>query len=421
MPVRCSLLLGVIISGQLLVPGSLSPSGSAAAITRAELRLGWLRLDGGRIAELRLGEPHARPDIGGEDFLITPGFTDIHLHLPQFDCIGQGGLTLLDWLHRVVFPAEARWADADYAGQMAEKVARQLIGFGTTRVAAYATVHHAAAQNAIDALGAAGLKGHVGQVLMERNAPAELCRPGAQLISEAAALRSSRAIQPSVNPRFAVSCGIELLAASAQLANSTGRIIQTHYAEMLAECAMVRELFGGKSYTQVYREAGLLTRHTILAHAVYTSDADRHAIRDAGTMIAHCPTANSFLRSGRMDWPALEAIDAAVGLGSDVAGGPERSMVRVARASLENRAELGRATSAADSSRLWAQITWLNAALLGDGLGSILAQHASPEVLVIRPDIRWRDLPDPLGALLWAWDDRWIRTVLIDGAPAYQA
>ncbi|MGH7132205.1 MAG: amidohydrolase family protein [Phycisphaerales bacterium] len=411
----------MIISGQLLVPGSPSLSGSGAGIARAELRPGWLRLEAGKIAEMHLGEPRARPDLGGEDCLITPGFTDIHLHLPQFDCIGQGGLTLLDWLHRVVFPAEARWADADYAGQMATTIARQLIGFGTTRVAAYATVHHAAAQKAIDALGAAGLKGHVGQVLMERNAPDELCRPGPQLIAEAAALRPAGGIQPSVNPRFAVSCGMELLAASAQLAKSTGRLIQTHYAEMLAECALVRELFDGRSYTEVYREAGLLTRRTILAHAVYTSDADRRALRDAGAMIAHCPTANNFLRSGRMDWPALEAIDAAVGLGTDVAGGPERSMVRVARAALENRAELGRAIGVADTARVWAQITWLNAALLGDGLGSVLARGASPEVLVIRPDIRWRDLPDPLGALLWAWDDRWIRTVLIDGAPVHQA
>ncbi len=103
------------------------------------------------------GEVHPSPDFGGPTHLITPGFVDTHVHLPQFDSIGVDGLELLEWLERVIFPAEARWADADFAGAMAARVAKELLSFGTTSVAAYATSHHEGTRAAMEALAAAGM------------------------------------------------------------------------------------------------------------------------------------------------------------------------------------------------------------------------------------------------------------------------
>lgn len=378
---------------------------------------GTVTITDGRISGVVEGEPGAVPDLGGEGCLIAPGFVDTHVHLPQFDSIGVAGLELLDWLDRVIFPAEARWADADFAGQMAGRVARELLSFGTTAVAAYATVHHRAAVAAMEALAGAGLKGVVGQVLMDRNAPPELIRPAEQLLREAAALTPMGTIAPAVTPRFAVSCSDELLRGAGTLAAATGSFIQTHLAETRRELATIAQLFGGLAYTEVYRRAGLLSGRCLLGHGIHLDGSDHAAITGAGATIAHCPTANRFLAAGTMDRSAALSRGVAVSLGSDVAGGPDRSMVRVARAMAEAAAALGQTPIPA--AECWWQITAGNAgALRLSGTGTI-ATGAAADLVIARPTLGpggvGRASAGTLSAVLYGWDDRWIERTLVDG------
>lgn len=399
----------MIIAGQLLLPQDHD------RVRPVRLAAGAVRVEGGRIARVwadQAADPAPVADLGGDDWLIAPAFTDPHLHLPQFDSIGATGLTLLDWLERVIFPAEERWADAEFATGMAERVARQLLAHGTVRVSAYATVHHASAQCALDVLGDAGLEGYVGQVLMDCHAPSGLLRPWRDQVADAGRLRGAARVRPIVTPRFAVSCTMELMQAAARLAEQSGQRVQTHLAETLDECALIRSLFGA-GYTEVYRRAGLLRPGALLAHGIHLDDADRRAIRDAGAIVAHCPTANEFLRSGAMDLAAHEVADVQIALGSDVAGGPDRSMVRVARSMLETahaRGHLG-----LSAARAWWQITAGNAAALGFAHAGRLEANAEASLVVIRPDLPWRTALDPLSNLLYAWDDRWLRHVMIAG------
>lgn len=399
----------VTIGGRLVLPDE----GSGI-----RLAPGVIRLRGPRIGAVEEDADPATADFGGPDCLVSPGFIDAHVHLPQFDSIGAEGLELLDWLDRVIFPAEARWADADFAGQMAGRVARQLLSFGTTAVAAYGTVHHEGTQAAIDAIAEAGLSGYVGQVLMDRGAPPELVRPAKHLIDEAARLRGCGAVSPAVTPRFAISCSDELLRGAGDLAAKTGQFIQTHLAETVPECREVARLFDGLRYTEVYERAGLLTRRSILGHGIQLDDDDRARLARAGATIAHCPTANRFLRAGSMDLARHRAAGLPLAIGSDVAGGPDRSMVRVARAMLETARSLGNADLS--SAEVWAMITRGNAGRLGlaDRTGSIQPGRAA-DVLLIRPNLAWVSGPDPLGAVLWGWDDRWVERVWAGGEIVY--
>ena len=44
------------------------------------------------------------------DKLIIPGFTDLHVHAPQYQIRGTGmDLTLMDWLSQTVYPEEIRY------------------------------------------------------------------------------------------------------------------------------------------------------------------------------------------------------------------------------------------------------------------------------------------------------------------------
>lgn len=400
----------MILGGTLMLPGT----GSAVRLAR-----GTVEVKGSKIVAVCETDEWGTLDLGGEGCLICPGFIDTHLHLPQFDSIGIDGLELLEWLDRVIFPAEVRWEDPDYAGAMTGRVLDQLAAFGTTSFAAYATVHHEATKRALEVIAGRGLRAMVGQVLMDRHAPAELVRPARQLITEAAALVPSGRVEVAVTPRFAVSCTPELLAACGDLAQKTGWAVQTHLAETRPECRLIDELFDGTAYTAVYEQAGLLGPRSLLAHGIWLSEHERSLLAKTQSIIAHCPTANLFLEAGSHDRALLRQSGVRVSLGSDVAGGPDRSMVRVGRAMIETAKNRGAPPPL--PAEAWWQITQGNAEILGwKEVGSLYA-GTEADLLVIRPTAGWTDSPDPLGALLYGWDDRWLVKTLVDGQVVYAA
>jgi len=98
----------------------------------------------------------------------------------------------------------------------------------------------------------------------------------------------------------------------------------------------VRHLFAqAADYTDVYAQYGLLGPKTVLGHCIHLSDREREAIAAAGAGVAHCPTANLFLRSGILPLDKFRAAGIHIGLGSDVAAGPELNLWRVMRGAME--------------------------------------------------------------------------------------
>ncbi|MCL4222673.1 MAG: amidohydrolase family protein [Phycisphaerales bacterium] len=397
----------MLIAGLLFQPDS-KPRG---------LVPGWLLVQAATILDVGTGPPPARPDLGGDDCCIFPGFIDAHVHLPQFDSIGVAGLELLDWLEKVIFPAESRWEDPAFAADMAERATDELISFGTTAFAAYGTVHSESVRQAMTQVASRHVRALFGPSLMDRNAPPNLCYLADDQIEALSRFTTLDRVEPAVTPRFAVACSPDLMTQAAQLARARGWAIQTHLAETHAELALVSSLFAGRPYTQVYEDCGLLTPRTILAHGIHLDDAQRALLHQRGCTLAHCPTANRFLHAGAMDRAATLAGGVRLALGSDVAGGPDRSMVRVARAMIETAWSLGHeAPSARDCFHL---ITRGNAEALGWSNCGRLAPSFEADLVVIRPTITLDKHPDPLGALLHGWDDRWIQQTVVAGVVEY--
>jgi guanine deaminase len=396
----------MIIQGRLLLDPSATPEP------------GWICVEGDRITRVEAGDPPAKPDFGGQDDLISPAFIDAHIHLPQVTSIGYDGMELLDWLQRVIFPAEMRWHDERPArGDMVNAMLR-MAHAGTCGFASYLTAHatgvHLAEKH--DAW-LHGMRGIVGQVLMDRNAPAELT--GHEPINPVTC-KPVPSVELSINPRFAVSCTPELLARSSELAACAGnaRVIQTHLAESVAECELIAKLFpDAPHYTGAYDSFGLLTPRTLLAHCVHLSDAERELIAARRSVVVHCPTANTFLRAGMFDLSAALEFGLRLALGTDVAAGPDFAMPRVARAMIEV-AKL-RAVAASRASHIptpadaWAMITRGNAQALGWSDTGRLEAGCRADLLVIRvPGEMDEHL---LGRLIYNWDDALIATRIFGG------
>ena len=129
----------------------------------------------------------------------------------------------------------------------------------------------------------------------------------------------------------------------------------------------------------VYDRAGGLGQRAVLAHAIHLSDRELGRLVETGTRVAHCPASNLFLASGVMPLARYLEAGLAVGLGSDVAGGPDPSMFSVMRVGAY--AQNARRTLAADAHPVLGPLDWLRlgslagarALGLGDRIGSIEA------------------------------------------------
>ena len=296
---------------------------------------------GGREAHQAPGAAHP-PITDIRPLVVMPGMVDLHAHLPQLPNAGLGaGLDLLAWLRRYIFPLEQRFANEGDAAALAPAAFRAFASVGTTTVLAYGAVYAASMHEAFRAAEAHGIRAILGKVMMDRITYDEKIDPAAildQSVRESEDLcnrwhgAADGRLGYAVTPRFAVSCSAEMLRASADLANRTGAWWQTHVSEDPGEIAEVARLFPeAQDYVDVYDRAGGLGSRTVLAHAVHLTDRELARLVESDTRVAHCPASNLFLASGVMPLARYLEAGLGIGLGSDVAGGPDPSMFSVMR------------------------------------------------------------------------------------------
>ena len=274
-------------------------------------------------------------------YVLMPGMVDLHAHLPQVPNAGLGaGIGLLPWLERYIFPLE-RAFDEEAAERLAPRVFRAMAGAGTTTAVVYGAIFEPSLDASFRAAEAHGIRAVIGKVMMDRLTYDRLTPAQALEISlrQSADLcerwhgRDEARLQYAFTPRFAVACSAEMLSESAALAARYGAYWQTHIAEDADEIAEVARLFPeARDYLDVYDRAGGLGARTILAHAVRLSGGELARLVESGSHIAHCPASNLFLGAGLMPLAAYLEAGASVGLGSDVAGGPDLSLFSVMRA-----------------------------------------------------------------------------------------
>ena len=112
------------------------------------------------------------PVIDHHGAFLLPGFVDTHLHFPQVHSVDAfGGGRLLDWLDRVIFPAEARFADASYATSAAAEFCDRLVAAGTTTSMVFGSQFPAAQDALFEQAHARGLRMVLGRTIMTVGPP----------------------------------------------------------------------------------------------------------------------------------------------------------------------------------------------------------------------------------------------------------
>ncbi len=277
--------------------------------------------------------------------VILPGLIDLHTHLPQYSAVARGESDLLPWLRQHIFPIER-----DFTGPKCKKgIARffdALASNGTTTACIYMAIYEDSCQAAFEAAQVIGMRIIMGKMMMDVGSygPHQPRKVVSISLHESENLcrawhgANDGLLEYAFSPRFAISCSDKLMRGVGELAKETGAYIQTHLAESPDETNRVKNLFMSfRNYTDVYEQCGLLGNKTLLGHCIHLSDEEYDLIGHRGCSVAHCPTSNMYLGSGIMSLDKHQQRGIAVGLGSDVAGGPELNMWQVMRSAVESQ------------------------------------------------------------------------------------
>jgi guanine deaminase len=274
---------------------------------------------------------------------VFPGLIDCHTHLPQYSAVARGESELLPWLRQHIFPVEREFTGPK-ARIEAPQFFHELARNGTTTAMVYAAIFEDSCEIGFQAAKESGLRVILGKMMMDLGSYGQL-QP--KKILSVSLLQSERLcrkwhrseegrLEYAFSPRFAVTCSEKLMRSAAELAAHFDAYLQTHLAENREEIEKIHHLYmGARDYTHVYEKCGLLTPKTVLGHCIHVSSREIAAIASAQSSVAHCPTSNLFLGSGLIKLDQLLKAGIAVGLGSDVAAGPELNMWQVMRGAID--------------------------------------------------------------------------------------
>eukprot|EP00873_Tetraselmis_striata_P033637 jgi/Tetstr1/453901/TSEL_040820.t1 len=317
------------------VPGNLEAAASAAGLSSVE----------------ELGR-----HVDGFRFWL-PGFVDTHVHYSQLWNRGLGtDLPLLPWLEKYTYALEDYFIDA---GQMDgptysafvdiayTRAIQHYLSMGITSAMIYATSDTNSTVRLAQLCGHYGQRCFVGKVNMDHDDG----RGGAfhvyetleggynetlRFLDEMDKLECVKEglVAPVITPRFALACSQAMLDRLGKLAAERNLLIQTHMSENLDEVAAVEARFG-KTYPQVYMDAGLLTNRTVVAHCVHLNSSELQMVMDSGATCSHCPCSNYQLGSGiaPVSWYKSKGYEL-LGLGTDVSGGYAVSMTEVMKTAI---------------------------------------------------------------------------------------
>ena len=378
----------------------------------------------------------AYPDVDVTTYdnnLIMPGFIDSHVHFPQVDVIASYGAQLLDWLNNYTFPTEISFKDDDKASQTAHFFLNELFKNGTTTALVFATVHKSSVNAFFNASQQYNSRMICGKVMMDRNAPDDLCDTAQTSYDDSQALidkwhNNGRQLY-AVTPRFAITSTADQLEKAGQLIKDNPSVyMQTHLSENLDEINFVKELFPErKSYLDVYDHYGLLGARSVFAHGVHLEQEDFERLGATKSGIAFCPTSNLFLGSGLFDLQQAQGHQVPVSIASDVGGGTSFSMLQTLNEAYKICQLKGHSLQARDA---FYMITLGNAKALSldDKIGNfekgkeadfVVMDLASTD-LMARKLSTCKTLDEVLFSLMILGDDRAISETYVAGKSVYK-
>jgi 5-methylthioadenosine/S-adenosylhomocysteine deaminase len=241
---------------------------------------------------------------------VIPGLIDAHSHSSLMRGVTEN-MQLLDWLPR--YQLEHRALTEEDAYYSALLCYLEALKGGTTCVMDMFRYMHRCA----DAAKELGIR--VNLVPYVADAPGkdffETPETNRKLI-ETHHLSQNGRVRVWVGLEHLFYCSKDAYAKAKAYSDEYGVRIHTHSSEQKEEVEAVLQHFG-KRPIELFKEYGILTDKTAIAHCVWLNDDEIQMLADTGTAVAHCPTSNAKLAGGIAPVLEMQRAGIKVGLGTD--------------------------------------------------------------------------------------------------------
>src|SRR5580658_2749806 len=257
----------------------------------------------------------ATKTIEAHGAIVMPGLINGHAHaaMSLFRGIADD-LSLDDWLHKYIFPAEARNVTEDFVAWGTRLGILEMLRGGITTYADMYYFEDAVARVTKEA----GMRGVLGETIIDfpapdNKTPAQAFQYTQEYLSH---WKGDALITPAVAPHSIYTCSEKTLQDSAALARRNGAPILIHIAEAPFEMQQSREKHGATPVAYLER-IGLLGPDVVGAHCVWVNAADIAALAHFGVGCINNPSSNMKTAAGVM--PVIEMLAAGepIGLATD--------------------------------------------------------------------------------------------------------
>jgi 5-methylthioadenosine/S-adenosylhomocysteine deaminase len=330
-----ALLVAMVSSGAIAQPnqGATSPTrqevdlviGGEFVVTiddaRPVIRNGAVAVKDGRIVAVgtaaEIAAAYRAPlTLPGEQRVLLPGLVNGHTHaaMTLFRGIADD-LALNEWLTQFIFPAEARFVDAEFVRTGTQLACWEMIRGGTTTfVDMY--FHPDAVAEVVEAC---GLRAIIASAAIDFPSPGFKGWDDSFAAAVAFVQRwkgRHPRITPAIGPHAPFTVAPEHLVEAVAAARLHDVPISIHVAETLTEVNDVQTRYGNRPLRHL-DAIGFLDPRVIAAHMVWPDTAEIAILSQHKAGVVHNPTSNLKLASGFSPVPQMLAAGVKVGLGTD--------------------------------------------------------------------------------------------------------
>lgn len=397
---------------------------------RRIIRDGSILIDGqeivrlGKASELA-GEPADRV-IDAREMVVTPGFTNGHMHISYAHAtrgIFPDNLDPNDYLANVFKLQSVMTEEEEYLTSLLGIT--ELLKYGTTCFLDPGSTKYLDA--CLQAYQESGCRVIVGKQVVDQANPLNLPVSSAQVAAsqmeatvQAYDGRLDGRVRAWTMPFAADYCSSELLVAAKEIADKHNTGMTLHQGNSQASIdAYLRKY--GKRPVQYLEDIGVLGPNLLLAHVIGLDQSEVDCLARFGTKAVMCPTAalkmgNGITSKGML--PEMLEQGVCVGLGTDA--GNNSSLIETMRSMylitvIFKDARRTTDVVPAETALEMATIQGARSLGLGDEIGSLEPGKKADLVLFDTQRPEWRTIFNPVNNLVYNADGRSVHTVIVDG------
>ncbi len=246
---------------------------------------------------------------------LLPGLINAHTHAAMALLKGLADdLPLMAWLQEHIWPAEAKWANAEFVYDGTQLAIAEMLRSGTTCFNDMYFFPEAAVQ----AVTEAGIRASIGMIMIDfptawGNGPQDYLAKGLKLREE---LEHNALISTVFAPHAPYTVSDQPLQELHTHAETLNIPIHMHVHETAFEVQQAQEQTDERPLARLAR-LGLLDRHFLAVHMTQLTSDEIRLLGEKGVNVIHCPESNLKLASGFCPIAELTQAGVNVALGTD--------------------------------------------------------------------------------------------------------